>query len=85
MWQVSQAIGVPAPFKAMCAAWAPATFGYEDAAPLGGFAWQETQLIAVSGDPAMWHVWQTGPDLVEVPETSWQTLQLEENVEEDTP
>jgi hypothetical protein len=48
-------------------------FGY--AAPagpklVGGFAWQEVQLIAVSGEAATWHVWQTGPTFVDREETS---------------
>jgi hypothetical protein len=42
--------GVPNLFKAMCVACAPETLGY--AAPDGGLAWQEVQLVAVSGDPA---------------------------------
>jgi len=58
-------------------------FGYAApaGAPLsGGTAWQEVQLMAVSGEAATWHVWHTGPDFVEGAETSWQELQLPGNV-----
>jgi hypothetical protein len=40
------------------------------AAPFGGLAWQEVQLTAVSGEAAMWHVWQTGPTFTDGAETS---------------
>jgi hypothetical protein len=72
LWQVLQEIGVPALFKAICVACAPGTLGY--AAPTGGLAWQEVQLGDVSGDAAMWHVWQAGPDFTVGAETSWQAL-----------
>jgi hypothetical protein len=82
---VSQEIGVPvpAPFKAICVACAPATLGYAvpaGAASSGGLAWQEVQLSEVSGDAATWHVWQTGPDFTDGAETSWQALQFAGNV-----
>jgi len=79
---VSQAIGVPALFKAMCVAWAPAMFGYAApaGAPLsGGAAWQEVQFSDVSGDAETWHVWQAGPGFTVGAETSWQALQLAGN------
>jgi hypothetical protein len=53
---------------------APAMFGYAGAPADGGLAWQEVQLAASSGEAATWHVWQTGPDFVEVAETSWQSM-----------
>jgi len=78
LWQVLQEIGVPAPFKAMCTAWAPAMFGY--AAPVpppGGLAWQEVQFVSVSGDPAVWHTVHSGAvETGEVPVTAWQFEQL---------
>jgi hypothetical protein len=64
-------------------------FGYAapaGAPPLGGLAWQEVQLAAVSGEAATWHVWQGGPTFVDGGEvgTSWQALQLPGNVAEVT-
>jgi hypothetical protein len=55
LWQVSQEIGLPVLFKAICVACAPGTLGYAapaGAPPDGGLAWQEVQLSAVSGDAA---------------------------------
>jgi hypothetical protein len=48
-------------------------FGYTaPAGPklVGGLAWQEVQLTAVSGEAATWHVWQTGPAFADGAETS---------------
>jgi hypothetical protein len=50
------------------------------APPFGGLVWQEVQLAAVSGEPATWHVWHTGPVFVDGAETSWQALQFAGNV-----
>jgi hypothetical protein len=83
LWQVLQEIGVPATFKAMWVECAPAMFGYAapaGAPPFGGPAWQEVQFVAVSGDPAAWHVPQAGPTFVDGAERSWQALQLAGNV-----
>ena len=52
--------------------------------PVGGLAWQEVQLAAVSGEAATWHVWQTGPAFADGAETSWQPPQFPVNVVEVT-
>jgi hypothetical protein len=72
LWQVSQEIGVPAPFKAMCFECAPPTFGYAVEAPLGGFAWHEVQFVTSLGS-VMWQEVQSGaPETGDVPVTAWQ-------------
>jgi hypothetical protein len=68
---VEQATGVPATFKAMCVACAPATFGYAavEASP-GGFAWQEVQFVTSLGS-VMWQEVQSGaPETGDVPVTA---------------
>jgi hypothetical protein len=72
--------GVPAPFKAMCAGCAPATFGYAVETPFGGFAWHEVQFVTSLGSE-MWHEVQSGaPERGDVPVTAWQLAQLDVNV-----
>jgi hypothetical protein len=44
-------------------------------------AWQELQLSAVSGEPAVWHVVHSGtPETGDVPVTAWQLPQFAVNV-----
>jgi hypothetical protein len=45
--------------------------------PVGGVAWHDVLVDAVSGDPAVWRVPQVGAVADgEVPETAWQLAQL---------
>jgi hypothetical protein len=48
--------------------------------PFGGLVWQEEQLSAANGDPAVWHVVHRGaPETGDVPVTAWQTPQFAVN------
>jgi hypothetical protein len=47
--------------------------------PVGGLAWHDVQLSAVSGDPAVWQVAHAGAnENGDVPVTAWQVAQLPE-------
>lgn len=78
LWHVLHEIGVPAAFRATCAACAPAMFGYAaPTPPLGGLAWQEAQPVRVRGDPAAWQTVHSGAEETgEAPVTAWQFEQL---------
>ncbi len=83
-WRMSR--GVCALVREKCTAWAPAMLGYgapAGGAPSGGVPWQEVQFVCVKGE-AVWHVKQTGPVFVDVPETSWHALHADGNVAEVT-
>jgi hypothetical protein len=75
-WHVVQISVIPA--SALCFACLPATSGYT--LPTGGLAWQEVQFASVKGDPAWWHVVQSGAEESgEVPVTAWQVEQFPSN------
>ena len=62
-WHVVQISVIPA--SALCFACLPAMFGYaagEVEGLSGGVAWQEVQFASVKGDPAWWHVVQSGAE-----------------------
>ena len=42
-------------------------------------------LASVRGEPAWWQTAQVGPLLVVLPAWSWQALQVDEKVDDDTP